>query len=184
MNDGIISCSDMIMKTVDITAFDNGNNISSVWKKVVSKIHNYEDSEEYEKRIPLGERLAGNTRVVDLKKGVLLVEADHPGWIQYLRMYQKFILNGLKMNLPELQIKSLAFKITGTQAKLSDVYNEQIVVAKQKLSEKIDNQDKILEKFFEKEDENKIRTTESKLPPELLEKFDSIKQSMLTNIEK
>ena len=86
----------------------SANEICGVWKKVVSGVRSYKhESEDSEKRIPIGERLAGNTRVIDLRNGVLLVETDHPGWIQYLRMYQKYILTGLKMNLPDLKLHQL-----------------------------------------------------------------------------
>ena len=65
--------------------------VINVWRNVVSKIRTSHDDEDDEKRIPIGERLASNTRVINLKNGVLLVETDHSGWIQYLKVYQKFI---------------------------------------------------------------------------------------------
>jgi len=129
--------------------------------------------------MPLGERLAGNTRVVDLKNGVLLVESDHPGWIQYLRMYQKFILTGLKMNLPNLKITNLAFRVAGEKVSLSDTYEQQLAKSRREMEKKIEEQEKQLKKY-EKKSENKENVS-SELPPELLAKFDSIRQSMLTN---
>ena len=106
MNERIVSAADMMLQAANINiATSEANEICSVWRKVVSSVHSMKhDSEDSEKRMPLGERLAGNTRVIDLKNGVLLVESDHPGWIQYLRMYQKFILKGLQMNSPDLKM--------------------------------------------------------------------------------
>ena len=175
MNNDIISCSDMIMKTVDMTAFDKANEVSSVWRSVLLKIKSYEDNEENERHMPIGERLAGNTRVVDLKKGVLLIETDHSGWIQYLKMYQKFIINGLKRTLPNLEIKSFAFRMSGTQVHLNDDYDEQLSQARQKLSNQLDKQDAELAKFYESTDKKASETTQKSpaenLPPELRAKF-------------
>ena len=177
----IISCQDMMLKVGNIStsSVNNANEIFSVWKKVVSKVHSYKDeSEDSEKRIPIGERLAGNTRVIDLKNGVLLVETDHPGWIQYLKIYQKFIINGLKMNLPSLKINSLAFRVAGSNANLSNSYEDQLSKSRKEMESKIEQQEKELEKF----NKNKPAVS-SGLPEELLAKFDSIRSSMLTNSE-
>lgn len=176
MNNQIISAADIMMQVANIGTSE-ANEICSVWKKVVSGVKSYKhDSEDSEKRMPLGERLAGNTRVIDLKNGVLLVEADHPGWIQYLRMYQKFILTGLKMNLPDLKITNLAFRVAGEKVSLSETYEEQLAKSRREQAEVIEKQEKELAKF-----DKKPQPARSELPPELLAKFDSIRQSMLTN---
>lgn len=185
----IVSTADMMMQFSE-NSFLGGNELPSVWKKVVSKVHSYKnESEDSEKRMPIGERLAGNTRVVDLKNGILLIETDHSGWIQYLKMYQKFIINGLKRELPELKITSFAFRIAGSQAALADVYNEQISKMNKEFNDKLDKQEKEIDSYYKKIDskkeknglEQKNSASESKLPPELLEKFASMKESLLTN---
>ena len=176
MNERIVSAADMMLQAANINV-SSANEICSVWKKVVSGVRSMKhESEDSDKRMPLGERLAGNTRVIDLKNGVLLVETDHPGWIQYLRMYQKFILNGLRMNLPSLKITSLAFRVAGEKVNLSETYEQQLSKSRREQAAKIEKQEKELEKY------NKTSPTRSsELPPELLAKFDSIRQSMLTN---
>ena len=177
----IISSKDMMKSfggfSVNANSLGEEKNIFTIWKKVVLGIHSYKDeSENNEKRMPIGERLAGNTRVIDLKNGVLLVETDHPGWIQYLRMYQKFILKGLKMNLPDLKISSLAFRVAGEKVSLSESYEHELEKSRRQQAEVLEKQEKELEKY------NKSSPTRSsELPPELLAKFDSIRQSMLTN---
>ena len=179
MNERIISAADMMLQAANIGTSE-ANEICSVWRKVVSGVHSIKhDSQDSDKRMPLGERLAGNTRVVDLKNGVLLVESDHPGWIQYLRIYQKFILTGLKMNLPNLKITNLAFRVAGEKVSLSDTYEQQLAKSRREMEKKIEEQEKQLKKY-EKKSENKENAS-SELPPELLAKFDSIRQSMLTN---
>ena len=173
MNNQIISAADMMMQVGNIGTSE-ANEICSVWKKVVSGVHSYKhESEDSEKRIPIGERLAGNTRVIDLKNGVLLVETDHPGWIQYLRMYQKFILTGLKMNLPDLKITNLAFRVTGEKVSLSESYENQLAKERKNMEAKLEKQEKELKKYEKK------NSTASTLPPELLAKFDNIRNSML-----
>ena len=176
MNEKIVSAADMMMQAANFGT-SSANEIFTVWKKVVAGVHSFKhEAEDSDKRMPLGERLAGNTRVVDLKNGVLLVETDHSGWIQYLRMYQKFILNGLKMNLPNLKITNLAFRVTGEKVSLSELYDQQLKKSREEMAKKIEEQEKELKKF-----EDKKEKPSSELPPELLAKFDSIRQSMLTN---
>ena len=173
MNNQIISAADMMLQAANIGTSD-ANEICSVWKKVVSGVRsNRFESEDSEKRIPIGERLAGNTRVIDLKNGVLLVETDHPGWIQYLNMYQKFIINGLKMNLPNLKISTLAFRVAGEKVSLSESYESQVKKERNEMEARLAKQEKELKKY----DKEKKNTSE--LPPELLAKFDSIRNSML-----
>ncbi len=183
MNDRIISAADMMLQAANIGT-DSANEICSVWKKVVSKVHSYKnESENSEKRIPIGERLAGNTRVIDLKNGVLLIETDHSGWIQYLRMYQKFIINGLKMNLPDLKISSLAFRVAGQKVNLSESYENQVQQQRKEMAANFEKQEKELEKLQKKNPaaagSGKEENKPSELPPELLAKFDSIRNSML-----
>lgn len=155
--------------------------VINVWRNVVSKIRTSHDDEDDEKRIPIGERLASNTRVINLKNGVLLVETDHSGWIQYLKVYQKFILRGLKMALPDLTINTLAFRIAGTNVNLSESYEDTLEKAKNDFSKKWEEDEKKLnflsQKTAEEDTLNGI-STESKLPPELNKIFEDMKQSM------
>ena len=144
MNNQIISAADMMLQAANIGTSE-ANEICSVWKKVVSGVHSFKhESEDSDKRMPLGERLAGNTRVIDLKNGVLLVESDHPGWIQYLRMYQKFILKGLQMNLPELKITNLAFRVAGEKVNLSEAYDQQVRKSRNEMAKKIEEEERQL----------------------------------------
>lgn len=155
--------------------------VINVWRNVVSKIRTSHDDEDDEKRIPIGERLASNTRVINLKNGVLLVETDHSGWIQYLKVYQKFILRGLKMALPDLTINTLAFRIAGTNVNLSESYEDTLEKAKNDFSKKWEEDEKKLnflsQKTAEEDTLNGI-STESKLPPKLNKIFEDMKQSM------
>ena len=57
-----------------------------------------------------GERLSAHSRPVDVRNGIVIVEADHPGWVQLLQMDQKRILDIIKRSFPELEISGIAFK--------------------------------------------------------------------------
>ena len=178
MNERIISAADIMLQVGNIGT-SQANEICNVWKKVVSGVRSYKhESEDSEKRIPIGERLAGNTRVIDLKNGVLLVETDHPGWIQYLRMYQKFILTGLKMNLPNLKITNLAFRVAGEKVNLSEAYNQELAKSRKQQADLLEKQEKALSKFTPAVASSGKVNNKSELPAELLAKLNNIKKSI------
>ena len=58
-----------------------------------------------------GSHLADHSRPVDLKNGILIVGAEHPGWIQLLQMKQESILARVQAEYPDLQVRALAFRL-------------------------------------------------------------------------
>lgn len=58
-----------------------------------------------------GDRLAAHSKPVDLRNGIAIVEAEHPGWIQLLQMEQDRILSSIQTSFPELAIKGIAFRL-------------------------------------------------------------------------
>ena len=58
-----------------------------------------------------GDDIASHSRVVDLRKGALIVEVDHPGWMQTLQMKREEILKKLAANYPDLHIRMLQLKL-------------------------------------------------------------------------
>lgn len=175
----IISGKSMFESVMNFTPFSgNGDEISNMWVKVVSRIGKNKDMTEDEKNceISLGERIAINSHVVDLKNGVLLVEANHSGWIQYLRMYQKFIINGLNWNLPNLKIKNLAFRVAGSQAKLSETYEDSLKKAQKEMFSKIEKIENATNKNVNQEE--KKADNNKDLPPEFYAMFDKLARSV------
>jgi hypothetical protein len=63
----------------------------------------------------VGDHLASHSRVVDLEKGILIVEADHPGWIQLLQLRQTQAVNALTKRFPDLPIRGIAFRLSGAE---------------------------------------------------------------------
>jgi hypothetical protein len=53
-----------------------------------------------------------HSRIQDLKLGILLVEADHPGWIQILQTKENLLLVDLQESFPDLGISGIAFKLS------------------------------------------------------------------------
>lgn len=128
-------------------------NITNGWKYVLSSIKSRNNKN-------IGELLISHTRVVDLKNGILLVETDHPGYIQTLQMYNSYIIRGMNKKYPELEIKTLSFRLKGTNFELKDI--------KEKTNE---------EKYTEEEIESKT-TIRSDLPEELKIKFEELKKEI------
>lgn len=173
-----------------MTAFTNieraeveqNNKLLKSWRFTVQSIKSNAKNGEN-----LGMNLYSHSRVIDLKNGILLVECDHPGWIQTLRLYQKYILTGLKRGVPELKISSLAFRLRGTNSELHAQNSEEKI--RSEISERIEKEDAVL-RNFDGQNENQQNQTDSenhaekkKMPENLREILDRLKSDMLTNGE-
>ena len=55
---------------------------------------------------------ASHSRVLDIKRGVLLVDADHTGWIQILQTKELALLSDLQKTFPELDLTGIAFRLS------------------------------------------------------------------------
>jgi predicted nucleic acid-binding Zn ribbon protein len=55
---------------------------------------------------------AGYSRVKELEGSVLLVEADHPGWIQILTTKKKELLNSIHRRFPQLSVTEISFRLS------------------------------------------------------------------------
>jgi hypothetical protein len=58
-----------------------------------------------------GPRLGEHSRPRDIKHGILLVEAEHQGWIQLLLMQQNRIIAEIGRRFPSLGIRGMAFRL-------------------------------------------------------------------------
>jgi predicted nucleic acid-binding Zn ribbon protein len=55
-----------------------------------------------------------HSQVADFKQGIVIIEADHPGWIQLLQTRQLQLLNILQRRFSEkplLEIREIAFRL-------------------------------------------------------------------------
>lgn len=58
-----------------------------------------------------GEKIAAHSRIQDLEHSILLVEADHPGWIQILQTKEKYLLDSLRRRFPDQNITGISFRL-------------------------------------------------------------------------
>jgi predicted nucleic acid-binding Zn ribbon protein len=54
-----------------------------------------------------GQDIAAHAVIRDIEQGYLLVDADHPGWMQRLQMKEKMIVKKIHQHYPELEIKGI-----------------------------------------------------------------------------
>ena len=91
MSEEIVSFSQIISNAFDSIKIENAKNSVNIydeWKKILSRIKTNSSNPNE------GLNMAGHSRVIDLKNGILLIEADHPGWISLIQFHKKYILNG------------------------------------------------------------------------------------------
>lgn len=62
-----------------------------------------------------GDDMVSHSSIKDLRNGILLVEADHPGWIQLLQMKKKTILKNIHKFYPELDVLNIRFILKSSQ---------------------------------------------------------------------
>jgi hypothetical protein len=60
----------------------------------------------------MGDRIAGHSRIRELEKFILLIETDHPGWIQILQTRQNQLLEAVRCRFPSLSIRGFSFKLS------------------------------------------------------------------------
>ena len=56
--------------------------------------------------------VAVHSRVREMERGILLIEADHPGWIQILQTKQSSLLSAVQRRYKDLNIRGIAFKLS------------------------------------------------------------------------
>ena len=68
----------------------------------------------------VGDRIADHAEPVDIRGTALIVEADHPGWVQMVMMSRTRILRQLNREFPELKITGMHIRISGQKAASSE----------------------------------------------------------------
>lgn len=186
MKNEVISCSDMIQaayNNIEKSAFEKNNKFSSSWKKILTSIRTYNSDSN------VGQNLFDNSNVVEIKNNILLIEANHPGWIQMFQLHKNYILNGLKMYVPELNINSLAFRLKGSNARLSNVnYDSELKNESRKLNQNIEKEEEIIKKYEENnklkfETENKLRNKSESKNEEKIESKSEVEPEQKTELK-
>jgi hypothetical protein len=61
-----------------------------------------------------------HSQIAELERSVLLIEADHPGWIQILQTKQKELLDAARKRFPELGLAGISFRLAREPFKTSE----------------------------------------------------------------
>ncbi|MBQ9281467.1 MAG: hypothetical protein IJ207_04630 [Treponema sp.] len=185
MNDeNLISAQEMIMTAftnIERTQIEQSNALLKAWKFTVQSIKSNGKNGEN-----LGMNLYSHSRIIDLKNEILLIECDHPGWIQTFRLYQKYILTGLKRG-SEMKISSLAFRLRGTNMELHSEISEER--ERRNLEKRIEKEEEMIRKFDEGRKnsdglshQEESNSHEKKEIPENLQRIlDRLKNDILTD---
>lgn len=64
----------------------------------------------------VGDRIADHAEPVDVRGSALIVEADHPGWVQMVMFSREKILRELGRRYPELKITGMQIRVAGERA--------------------------------------------------------------------
>jgi len=59
-----------------------------------------------------------HSRIKDLENGILLIEADHPGWKQILQAKQEKLLYDFRYRFPDMNISGIALKLSSGEQQL------------------------------------------------------------------
>lgn len=132
----------------------------------ITKLFSSWDDITSEQGIPAA---AAHARIAELNRNVILIEADHPGWIQILQTKQRWILDSFKRKFPSLNITGISFHLSR-----SAIETKSIPVQSKFLREETS------EIPIKTTDETNTEITEDKFPFETNETFKNIIE-MLAN---
>ncbi len=59
----------------------------------------------------VGEKIAAHSTVIDVDRGTVIIEVDHPGWSQQILFKKKQIVWGLSRSYPELKITNVIMRV-------------------------------------------------------------------------
>ena len=78
------------------------------WEKTVCQVWPQVENKKNEET----PAAAVHSRIKELERGMLIVEADHPGWIQILQTKQSELLQVIQHKCPKLDIRGIAFRLS------------------------------------------------------------------------
>jgi len=58
-----------------------------------------------------GDALAAHARLIDVQNGILLVEVDHPGWLQMLQLRKTTLLDAARKAAPLASIEGIRMRL-------------------------------------------------------------------------
>lgn len=189
MNDNIITPAMMtsaVFRNVDKAAERETNILSSAWEKTLLAMDFYNKKsrnmmtateEEDDFTLKNGQRILDHSEIADLKNGILIIETDHPGWSELIKLNQNFIIRGLNYHAKDLKITNIATRLKGMKERVSEREKQTIKNnAESKLKEKNSNAEKTYEQYLKKTQKEESKTAE--LPDSLKEIFSKMMMSV------
>ena len=138
----------------------------SKWKEIVTSVKSVVNPN-------CGNSMYFHSKVIDVKDKSIILQVDHPGFIQLFETHKKYILRGIEMKMPQLNITNLSYKLDK-----KDDYDTQRDLTREELAAAI-------QKDFPEETEIQKNSSENKkYPPELEALFSRMRDSILTNDKK
>jgi predicted nucleic acid-binding Zn ribbon protein len=58
-----------------------------------------------------GKSLAEHARLVDVQNKTLLIEVDHPGWLQMLQLRKKGLLEAARRTAPQVSLEDIKVRV-------------------------------------------------------------------------
>lgn len=75
------------MDSLDYSEYEKEQKIENTWEKMA------------------GSKIASHSKIKEIKNETLIIEVDHPGWIQYILFEKDKILKTINKKFPELNIR-------------------------------------------------------------------------------
>lgn len=163
-----------LLKTIPNFSVHDENSLDSKWNKIVRSIRG------------CGENLAAHSHISDVQNNTLLIVTDHPGYIQLFQLNNNYIIEGLRRAFPELQIRSLSYKLDDvkqetTHNNLRDPTREELEKAIEMRTEKAEKE------YRNKSDSMSISESKAQkkveIAPEIKNIFDNMEKILLTKKE-
>jgi predicted nucleic acid-binding Zn ribbon protein len=63
----------------------------------------------------VGDAMADHARLVDVRSGFLIVEVDHPGWLQMFRLRQDALLEAARSAVPAVVVDGIRVRVGGRE---------------------------------------------------------------------
>jgi predicted nucleic acid-binding Zn ribbon protein len=61
----------------------------------------------------VGQAMAKHVRLIDVHGGILIVEVDHPGWLQMLGLRQEALLEAARRAAPQVSVEGIRARLGG-----------------------------------------------------------------------
>lgn len=131
-----------VFDSVEHNSLDTANMVVSTWYTIISRIRSSGENGHM-----AGQNLCDHTRVVDLKNGNLLIETDHPGWIQLLKLHNRYIITGLQKYCPSLHIRIVSYRLAGSGVRLHGDKSRRPAADRKEVQQEIEKRYKPIEAY-------------------------------------